>query len=155
MEPQARANLLLIVLSVLLGLFFGIGAYTFYYAHGYSYLLDDPQACMNCHIMRPQFDGWQHSSHKAVATCNDCHTPHALLPKYLVKTENGYYHSQAFTLQNFREPIRIRERNARVLQANCLRCHGEFVLEVAGPGTEIDEVHCVRCHAGVGHGPVR
>jgi cytochrome c nitrite reductase small subunit len=32
---------------------------------------------MNCHIMRDQFEGWSHSSHKAVAACNDCHTPHA------------------------------------------------------------------------------
>jgi len=30
---------------------------------------------MNCHIMQSYFDDENRASHKAVATCNDCHTP--------------------------------------------------------------------------------
>ena len=67
------ASLAGVVLGALLGAAVGIGGYTFVYARGYSYLIDDPQACMNCHVMREQFDGWLKSSHRSVATCNSCH----------------------------------------------------------------------------------
>jgi len=125
----------------------GLGAYTFRYAQGLSYFSNDPNACANCHIMGDHLDSWQKSSHHAQATCNDCHTPVALLPKFFTKAENGWNHSMKFTLQNFREPIRIRPVNARRLTENCVRCHAEFVSEI--------EADCLQCHAGVGHGPRR
>lgn len=142
-------------LSVLLGVLFGLGGYTFYYAKGASYLSNDPRACVNCHIMREQYDGWQKASHHAVATCNDCHVPHAFVAKYLTKLENGFWHSKGFTLQDFHEPIRLRERTAEVLQNNCLYCHREFVSQIAvHSGNEKESVNCTRCHKSVGHGPV-
>src|SRR4051794_12729030 len=110
-------------LCVLTGAALGLGGYTVRYAEATSYLSDDPRSCVNCHIMRDVYDGWQKASHHAVATCNDCHTPHAFVPKYMVKAQNGYHHSSAFTFQNFHEPIRISAGNARVLQANCVTCH--------------------------------
>jgi cytochrome c nitrite reductase small subunit len=64
------------IIAVMAGLVAGLGAYTFIYAKGYSYMTNDPKACNNCHIMNEQFDGWAKSSHKKVAACNDCHTPH-------------------------------------------------------------------------------
>ena len=42
------------VLGGLIGLALGVGAYTFVYAKGYSYLSNDPQACANCHVMENQ-----------------------------------------------------------------------------------------------------
>jgi len=145
-----------LLVSGLMGVLFGVGGYTFHYARGASYLSDDPRACVNCHIMRDVYDGWQKGPHHAVAVCNDCHAPHTLLAKVLVKAENGFRHSQKFTFQSFHEPIRIRPKNARVLQDNCLRCHGEFLIAIAPHGTVPgDDVNCVRCHAGVGHGPTR
>lgn len=38
----------------MLGVFVGMAGHTFFYAKGYSYLLNDPVTCMNCHIMRGQ-----------------------------------------------------------------------------------------------------
>jgi cytochrome c nitrite reductase small subunit len=61
--------------AILLGAFVGLGIYTAYYSKAYSYLLDDPKACMNCHVMKDAYDGWRVSSHRSV-TCNECHTPH-------------------------------------------------------------------------------
>ena len=61
--------------GLLLGTALGVGAYTFVYAKGASYLSNDPNACANCHVMTEQLDGWSRGSHRAVATCNDCHTP--------------------------------------------------------------------------------
>ena len=72
----------LLVASVLGGAV-GLGGYTFVYAKGYSYLTNDPAACANCHIMREHFDAWTRASHRAVAVCNDCHTPPGLVPKYV------------------------------------------------------------------------
>ena len=41
-------------------------------------------------VMREQYNGWQKASHHAVATCNDCHVLHEVVPKYLVKAENTW-----------------------------------------------------------------
>jgi cytochrome c nitrite reductase small subunit len=147
-----------LVLAALLGVLLGAGGFTFYYAKGASYLSNDPRTCVNCHVMREQYDGWQHASHHAVATCNDCHVPHDLVGKWLTKASNGYHHSEAFTFQNFHEPIRIKPGNARVLEQNCLYCHGAMVAEITAhaPGFPLapgDLYGCVRCHRSVGHGP--
>ncbi|MGH7473570.1 MAG: NapC/NirT family cytochrome c, partial [Candidatus Methylomirabilales bacterium] len=56
-----------LVIGTAIGLAVGIGAYTFVYAKGASYLTNDPAACANCHIMREHYDGWSKSSHRAVA----------------------------------------------------------------------------------------
>lgn len=66
-----------LLLPVLIGMLTGAGGYTFYYAQGFSYFSNDPRACVNCHIMREQYDGWQKASHHGFAACNDCHMPHA------------------------------------------------------------------------------
>ena len=142
------------VSAVLFGALTGLGAFTFHYGEGFSYFSTDPAACVNCHIMEPQYDSWTKSSHHAVAKCVDCHLPHDFVPKYIAKADNGYRHSWAFTFQDFHEPIQITPRNARILQDNCVACHGEFVHPlVAGATTAEDAVKCVHCHADVGHGP--
>ncbi|MCC6445142.1 MAG: cytochrome c nitrite reductase small subunit [Armatimonadetes bacterium] len=130
-------------------MFAGLGGYTFYYASGHSYLSNDPRACVNCHIMRPQYDAWQNSSHHTVAACNDCHTPHSLVPKYRVKASNGFRHSAYFTLGNFREPIRITPGNLRVVEENCKRCHGHLTAAIQGQHGE--NLSCSGCHRRVGH----
>ena len=38
----------------LLGIPGGVGAFTFVYAKGFSYLSSDPRACVNCHVMNQQ-----------------------------------------------------------------------------------------------------
>ncbi len=140
-------------LAVLTGILAGTGAFTFRYAEGLSYLSADPRACVNCHIMTPQYDSWQKSSHHAVATCVECHLPHSFIPKYIAKAENGYHHSLAFTLQNFHEPIMIKVRNSRILQHNCVRCHEAMVFEMfRRDTTQTDSFRCIHCHAGAGHG---
>lgn len=142
--------------ALLVGIGGGTGAYTFFYAEGLSYLSSDPKACVNCHIMREQYDGWEKASHHAVATCADCHLPHDFVGKWMTKASNGYHHSEAFTLQNFHEPIMIKPGNAAVLNANCLYCHKNFVREITAHRVKNnEELYCVRCHDNVGHGPRR
>ncbi len=134
-----------------IGVLAGIGGVTFNYAEGLSYLSTDPKACVNCHIMRPQYDGWQKASHHAAATCADCHLPADFPDKYLAKAENGWSHSRAFTMQGFPEPIGITPKNEEILHANCLRCHGGMLNEQSIASTE-GAPRCVHCHDAVGHG---
>ena len=150
-----------VLLCALFGVALGSGVFTFTYAEGWSYLSNDPKACANCHIMRDHLDGWQKASHHAHATCNDCHTPHEFIPKYLSKAENGIWHSKGFTFQDFHEPIRIRAHNSAVLEHNCIDCHQSLVGDItAAHGHEGSENNapkwsCVHCHLQVGHGPPR
>src|SRR5215207_4380383 len=107
--------------------------------------------------MQDQYDSWQKAPHHTAAVCVDCHLPHDFVPKMIAKTDNGWRHSKAFTLQDFHEPIRPIARSSAILQENCLRCHGDFVHGIVGggggiEGREADAVKCVHCHRGVGHG---
>jgi cytochrome c nitrite reductase small subunit len=143
----------LIVLAILIGVPVGVGGFTFVYAKGHSYLSSDPRACVNCHVMNPQYDAWQQSGHRHTATCVECHLPHAGLAKWLAKGEHGFRHSVAFTLQNFKEPIEITPKDREIVQVNCVRCHESLVHAVADlPGRARGALDCMHCHAGAGHG---
>src|SRR5262245_15414461 len=98
---KSHAFQISIVVGTAIGLAIGIGIYTFIYAKGYAYLTDDPAACANCHVMQEQYQGWSKASHRAVAVCNDCHTPPGFVAKYATKATNGFWHSFAFTSGRF------------------------------------------------------
>lgn len=141
-----------IVAALLLGIGAGVGGYTFVYARGYAYLLNDPAACANCHVMQEQLDAWRHGSHRSVATCNDCHTPHDVIGKYATKVRNGFWHSFYFTSGAFHEPIHILPRDRAITEAACLHCHEPLVSDMATPShNAADKLSCIRCHSGVGH----
>lgn len=148
MALSARQGLALAAAAAV-GLAAGLGAFTFGYARGYSYLTNDPSACANCHVMREHFDAWIKSSHKAVATCNSCHTPHALLPKYYVKAKNGFWHSFYFTTGRYPDPIRITEGNRRVTENACRECHGPIVEAIdPAPRRAAQSSRAAPVHAG-------
>ena len=140
-----------LILVVAAGLAIGVGAYTFVYARGVAYLTNDPSACVNCHVMREQYDGWIAGSHRAVAVCNDCHTPPGLVGKYATKALNGFWHSFAFTTGRFHEPIGINARNHAVTETACRHCHAAVVeaIDTGRHGTA--RLTCTGCHASVGH----
>jgi cytochrome c nitrite reductase small subunit len=153
-----RVGTLGIALAVAVGVFLGVSAFTFHYAEGLSYFSQDPAACVNCHVMRPQYDAWHKASHGRVATCVDCHLPKTFPHDLIAKADNGWHHSWAFTFQNFPEPIRIKRRNLRILDDNCVRCHAVLVHGLVVPHQPVvgdDRLWCVECHIAVGHGPRR
>jgi len=144
---------LVLACLLLLGVPIGVGAFTFVYAKGFSYLSTDPRACANCHIMNEQYDAWLKSGHRHAATCVECHLPHRGLAKWAAKAEHGFRYSAAFTLQNFKEPIEITARDRRLVQENCVRCHAGLVhdlLSTAEPAR--GGIDCMHCHRGAGHG---
>src|SRR5688572_89085 len=144
----------------------GLGVFTFGYARGYSYLTNDPGACANCHIMSEHYAAWMKGSHRAVATCNDCHTPHNLVGKYAVKAQNGFWHSFYFTVGGYPDPLRITEGNREVTEEACRYCHAPITEAIDhGVGTVSqapgrasaplaragEPISCIRCHRYVGH----
>lgn len=141
----------LLTLVILLGCLIGLGTFTFGYGEGHSYLSSNPTACINCHVMQSHYDSWLASSHKDVATCNDCHLSHHPVGKWITKADNGFFHSLAFTTDSFHEPIRIKPRNRRVTQQACLHCHADFVDALLPAVHGGETVSCVSCHSSVGH----
>lgn len=134
-----------------IGAFVGMGAYVMLISNAVSYMSDDPEACINCHIMTPMYASWKHSSHARVATCNDCHVPHdSLINKYVYKATDGARHSTMFTLRMEPQVIRAREAAKPVIQANCLRCHGDQVHRSTTQPAFTRS--CVDCHREVPHG---
>ena len=151
-----RARHVALAAAVLIGVSIGLGAFTFVYAKGASYLTNDPQACANCHVMSEHYAAWTKSSHKTVAVCNDCHAPHDFIGKYATKGINGFWHSFYFTTGRYPDPLRITPRNREVTENACRYCHQD-VTETIDHGTlKFDNdsdaaMLCTRCHDDVGH----
>lgn len=138
----------------MLGVAAGLGLLTVRISEMPSYLSDDPRACINCHIMRPQYATWEHSGHREVAVCNDCHVPHdSVLRKYAFKAKDGLRHAAIFTMRGEPQAIQATASSAAVIQANCLRCHqrqlrNAFLLTRSGRA-------CTDCHPDIPHGDAR
>jgi len=146
---------------ILLGIFVGLGLFTLYLSKAHSYLSDRPETCTNCHIMAPQYATWNHSSHREITNCNDCHVPHDnVLNKYFFKAKDGLRHATIFTLRAEPQVIRIKEAGARVVQDNCIRCHSQLLVDpkleatVAAHKESREGRRCVECHRETPHGTV-
>lgn len=119
---------------ILLGIFVGMAVFTFRTSRAWSYLSDDPSACMNCHIMAPQYATWSHSSHREKANCNDCHVPHNnVFNKYFFKAKDGLRHATIFTMRAEPQVIFILDAGINVVKDNCVRCHEQ-------------QLYCMQCH---------
>ena len=147
--------------TIVLAIFIGLSAYSVYLSKASSYLSDNPQTCVNCHIMVPQFATWNHSSHREVASCNDCHVPHNnKFAHYYFKAKDGLRHATIFTLRAEPQVIHIKEEGIKVVQQNCIRCH-EHLLLTAQQQISNKDYHseresrlCWECHRETPHGRI-
>ncbi|MDO5615459.1 MAG: cytochrome c nitrite reductase small subunit [Cruoricaptor ignavus] len=151
-----------LLIPILLGCSIGLFAYIIYVSKAYSYLSDDPKACVNCHIMAPEYSTWFHSSHGRVTNCNDCHVPHDnIARKYYFKAMDGMRHATMFSFRMEPQVIRIRKPGEMVVQENCIRCHNNLNSVVGTNNVTADMAHkgegkfCWECHREVPHGNVR
>lgn len=156
--PPARWRVPVILL---LGTICGMGGYIFYVSKAWSYLSDEPKTCVNCHIMRPEYVTWSRSSHREHATCNDCHVPHDnFFRKYFFKAKDGMRHATIFTINGYPQTITMLPPGRRVVQENCIRCHGNLT-EMVGANVSYDDAMdgngrvCWDCHREVPHGRVK
>jgi cytochrome c nitrite reductase small subunit len=152
-------NKWVIPVVIISGSFCGLIVYLFYLSKASSYLSDDPKVCMNCHVMAPQFATWQHSSHRIITNCNDCHVPQTnIISHYFFKAKDGLRHSFMFTFRLEPQVIQIKHAGLSVVQENCKRCHMHLVeqtslVKVCGDNYQKGEGHlCWDCHREVPHG---
>ena len=166
METKARWNKVpkgfKLGFIVLAGVATGLVAYGFFASRAHSYLSDNPQTCVNCHIMAPQYATWQHSSHREVATCNDCHVPHDnIFNTYYFKAMDGMRHATIFTMRAEPQNIFIKEAGIRVVHNNCIRCHSTLITDAklfdytTTYHDKYSERLCWDCHREVPHGRVK
>jgi cytochrome c nitrite reductase small subunit len=142
-------------LAAMMGVVVGLGLYVARVSEAASYMSDDPRACINCHIMFPEYATWKHSSHANVANCNDCHVPHNnILNKYYFKAKDGLRHSTMFTLRLEPQVIQAIPESRKVIQENCIRCHANVMQDVTPAGHADFSRSCVDCHREVPHGRV-
>lgn len=154
MKKTITLSMFGLLIAGAVGMLLGVSSFTFHYGEGWSYFSKDPASCINCHVMQPHYDSWLKSSHHAVADCVDCHLPTDFPHSYISKADNGFFHSWAFTFQDFHEPIQIKPRNTRILENNCLRCHQDLVAQMNAhhqPLHREDRISCMHCHSDVGH----
>ena len=151
------------ILSVVVAV--GMFAYVVKASNMLSYLSEDPKVCINCHTMNTQYATWQHSSHRARASCVECHLPReSLTDKIFAKSRDGFNHSVAMTFRTYEfSNIRISENAKKRIQANCIRCHREIVSQITSnsklyqskAGSMQVDRECWNCHRGVPHGATR
>ena len=146
---------------ILIATIFGISAFMAKESEVVSYMSDNPQACVNCHVMTPVYNSWMHSSHREWTSCNDCHVPqNNVFNKYYFKAKDGLFHASVFTLRQEPDVMFMREASAEVVQDNCIRCHVQQVTQTKYDGFIDDHVKnrtdrkCWSCHQEVPHGTV-
>jgi len=147
---------------ILLGIITGLGLMVVKISNAASYMSDNPDTCINCHVMSTQYATWQRSSHARVATCNDCHVPQDnFVRKYLFKAMDGMRHSYMFTFRLEPQVIKIKNAGLNVVQENCIRCHNTLIntnsiVAVTGNMALHGEGRlCWDCHRETPHGRVK
>ncbi len=137
----------------MLGLLAGLGLTVARISRAASYLSDDPETCMNCHVMAPQYATWQHGSHANVATCNDCHVPHtSFASHYAFKARDGLRHSAIFTFRLEPQVIQLSAAAVPVVESNCRRCHARVIADVHVAEPDSAGPRCWDCHRDTPHG---
>jgi cytochrome c nitrite reductase small subunit len=147
----------IILMGIATGLFFNI----LVISKAPSYLSDEPEVCINCHVMIPQYSTWERGSHGRVAKCNDCHVPHNnIFNKYFFKAKDGTRHSYMFTFRLEPQVIQIKDAGKEVVQGNCIRCHDNIIHPLSMRQIdnksimESGEGYCWKCHKETPHGKV-
>jgi cytochrome c nitrite reductase small subunit len=128
---------------ILVGIIVGLGIYIMRISNAPSYLSNKSETCINCHVMNPQYATWNHSSHREVATCVDCHVPH-----------------DNITMRAEPQVIFIKEEGKKVVQQNCVRCHEQLIADNPVIVNFEASLHfrtersCIECHRETPHGRV-
>jgi len=126
------------------------------------------ESCARCHEIRPSYDVWNNSSHRAV-NCKECHGG-------LLTTDVSFHAGNLRRLsRHVRDDVpsrlEIRNRDVDRLMERCQSCHRqEFAQWQAGPHSAtyarifVDQTHnqkrrltddCLRCHGMFFEGGIR
>lgn len=112
--------------------------------------LAEADFCGQCHAMDYQMETYLHSSHAQAANCGDCHDPHGLITGSVFAAYTGT--RDVYRVLSDTTPLEIKtyELSKKVLQGNCMRCHGD-IMGLAGDTRDEGGVYCFQCHRGIVH----
>ena len=107
---------------------------------------DSPGFCAGCHVMESEHTAFLHAGAHRRNRCVDCHLPNEnLAGHFLWKSIDGMKDAIFFYSGQTPELIKLSSHGAKVLQANCIRCHDELVSTISR------EQNCWTCHRGITH----
>lgn len=118
-----------------------------------------PRFCGSCHIMKPYYESWKHSSHKNVA-CVECHIPPGVTAEIRKKYEALSMVARYFTGTYGTNPW------TEIEDAACLRCHerrlligkellGDVLFDHSAHLSEMrrgKRLRCTSCHSQIVQG---
>lgn len=89
---------------------------------------ESPAFCASCHVMEEQHGAWSHAGAHRRIRCVGCHLPNNdFVTHYTWKSIDGLKDFVYFHTGMVSERIALTGHGAKVLQSNCIRCHGEAV----------------------------
>jgi cytochrome c nitrite reductase small subunit len=107
---------------------------------------ESPEFCGSCHVLQPEYEAWFHSGAHRNVKCVDCHLPNDTFVNHLFwKSVDGVKDSLAFHTGRVSETIRISDHGAKVVLANCQRCHAETISRIN------EDRQCWDCHRRLSH----
>jgi len=112
--------------------------------------LTEASFCGRCHAMDLQVSTYLHSPHANAATCGDCHDPHGLITGSAFAAFTGARDVYRVVTNTIPAEIRATDLSKKVLQNNCLRCHGDIMAEI-GDTSHNGGSYCFHCHQEIVH----
>ena len=129
-------------------------------------------SCMSCHVHPHAESSWRQSSHHdnksgVVVHCIDCHLPpkdhlNYWPEKMKAATRDLYsYWFKDVEQINWEQKSDLEHAKNHTFKKSCIKCHENlFPLHLSKKGDEAhlyyknnqDDLHCINCHLGVGHG---
>jgi cytochrome c nitrite reductase small subunit len=107
---------------------------------------ESPGFCASCHVMEGQHTAFMHSGAHRRIGCNDCHLPNnSVALHYVWKSIDGMKDVLFFYSGHVPDRIKLSEHGAKVVKANCIRCHSQLVSQM---DTSRD---CWSCHRRITH----
>ena len=143
-STRTKTIIKVLVLAIIAG-----GAVVVFLMFGPPKLLaksESPDFCASCHVMGPEYEAWSHMGAHRRNKCVDCHLPNGNAGiHYVWKALDGMKDVGFFYSGHVPERIRLTDHGAKVLQANCIRCH-EATVEFVN-----HERKCWECHRRLNH----
>ncbi len=112
--------------------------------------LAEAEFCGSCHAMDEQVETYSHSPHRYAANCGDCHDPHGLVTGSLYAAYTGSRDVYRVVTNTTPSELRAYGLSKKVLQANCLRCHGDMMTAI-GDTSQQGGSYCFHCHREIVH----
>ena len=107
---------------------------------------ESPDFCASCHVMETEYTNYLHAGAHRRLKCVDCHLPNDnLAAHYIWKSIDGMKDVLFFNSGHVPERITLSEHGAKVVKANCIRCHETLVSQMD------TSRNCWSCHRRITH----